>query len=405
MENTMKRISANRFMRAAIVLAGFGIACGQQPTSASKAASPSKATRHVSLIDPVLQMEAFSLQIPADWIFEGTMVPGPSCAPLQNGVYRAVSPDGITQTKMLPGVSWSWGRTRQPYDTTAQKSNDCLEWAKEAPAADFLKYMAGVLQVEYVRDEPVPAPEMAQFQEKMRNNNQSFAARTPPGQPALTSKGDRANAIVRYKVNNIPVEEVLSATVLCNDAPQALIPRGFGHVHTCTGIVIRSRTRQGGLEAMRPVFDAVAKSILLNQQWMQKWTATVEETGARARAGGREDEARLLRLNGQMTAAHDVQIAQQRDMQDVTRRGTDMAMKSANEAMNARSGIAHDWADYALDQQNRMDPNTGKITKDSNAYSYTWVNEFGERKQTNEINYNPNGLLKGNWTLQMNVRN
>jgi hypothetical protein len=52
-----------------------------------------------------------------------------------------------------------------------------------------------------------------------------------------------------------------------------------------------------------------------------------------------------------------------------------------------------------------MDPNTGKITTDSNAYSYTWVNEFGERKQTNEINYNPNGLLKGNWTLQTNVRN
>jgi len=37
--------------------------------------------------------------------------------------------------------------------------------------------------------------------------------------------------------------------------------------------------------------------------------------------------------------------------------------------------------------------------------AYTWVNEFGEHKQTNEINYNPNGILKGNWTLQVNVRN
>ncbi|MGA3017600.1 MAG: hypothetical protein ABSF62_10815 [Bryobacteraceae bacterium] len=396
----MKRISASPLIRAAIVLAGVGMACGQQP----KAASPSKATRQVSIIDPVLQMEAYSLQIPADWIFEATMVPGPSCAPLQNAVYRAVSPDGITQTKLLPGVSWSWGRTPQAF-APAQKSTDCLEWAKEAPAAEFLKYMIGVLQVEYVRDQPVPAPEMAQFQEKIRNNNQSFAARTPPGQPVFTSKGDRAAAIVRYKINSTPVEELLNATVLCNDSPQVLIPRGFGHIHTCTGIVIRSRARQGGLEAMRPVFEAVSKSAVLNQQWMQKWTATVEAAGARARAGGREDEARLLRLNAQMTAAHDVQIKQQQAMQDVTRRGTDIAMKGANDAMNARSGIAHDWADYALDQQKRMDPNTGKITTDSNAYSYTWVNEFGERKQTNEINYNPNGLLKGNWTLQTNVRN
>ena len=400
-------------MRAAIVLAGFGMACGQQPkaaspsqaTPASKAASPSKATRQVSLVDPVLQMEAFSLQIPADWIFEGTMVPGPSCAPVQNAVYRAVSPDGITQTKLLPGVSWSWGRTPQPYDTAAQKSNDCLDWAKEAPAADFLKYMIGVLQVDYVRDEPVPAPEMAQFQEKMRQQNQSFAARTPPGQPVFTSKGDRAAAIVRYKINSIPVEELLNATVLCNDSPQVLIPRGFGHIHTCTGVVTRSRARQGGLEAMKPVFEAISKSAVLNQQWAQKWTATVQAAGARARQIGVEDEKRLLRLNAQMTAAHDVQIKQQQAMQDVTRRGTDIAMKGATDAMNARSGIAHDWADFALDQQKRMDPNTGVVTTDSNAYSYTWVEASGQRMQTNDINYNPNGLLKGTWTLQTNVRN
>src|ERR1035438_9157988 len=55
----MTRISASLLMRAAIVLAGFGMACGQQPkaaspsqaTPASKAASPSKATRQVSLVD------------------------------------------------------------------------------------------------------------------------------------------------------------------------------------------------------------------------------------------------------------------------------------------------------------------------------------------------------------------
>jgi hypothetical protein len=41
-----------------------------------------------------------------------------------------------------------------------------------------------------------------------------------------------------------------------------------------------------------------------------------------------------------------------------------------------------------------MDPSTGKITTDSSAYSYTWGNEFGERQQTNDINYNPNGPLK-----------
>src|ERR1039458_8229292 len=103
-----KRIFGCRLIRAGIVLAGLGMASGQQPAPASKAASPSKATKQVSIIDPVLQMEAYSFQIPANWIFEGTMVPGPSCAPVQNAVYRAVSPDGFSQSKALPGVSWQW---------------------------------------------------------------------------------------------------------------------------------------------------------------------------------------------------------------------------------------------------------------------------------------------------------
>ena len=64
-----------------------------------------------------------------------------------------------------------------------------------------------------------------------------------------------------------------------------------------------------------------------------------------------------------------------------------------------------DWADYSLDQQKRLDPNTGLITKDSSAYSYTWVNDSDsrDRLQTNDVNENPNGNGTGNWTLQQNI--
>jgi hypothetical protein len=84
-------------------------------------------------------------------------------------------------------------------------------------------------------------------------------------------------------------------------------------------------------------------------------------------------------------------------------RGTDLSMKQAAASANANHQMAGDWADYSLDQQKRLDPNTGKITKDSSAYSYTWVNESGQRIQTNDINANPNGNGTGNWTQQLNV--
>jgi hypothetical protein len=85
-------------------------------------------------------------------------------------------------------------------------------------------------------------------------------------------------------------------------------------------------------------------------------------------------------------------------------RGTDMSRRRTAMSMNARSRVGDDWCDYSLDLQKRLDPNTGLITRDSSNYNYTWVNEPGDRLQTNNIDANPNGNGTGSWTLQENVR-
>jgi hypothetical protein len=85
-------------------------------------------------------------------------------------------------------------------------------------------------------------------------------------------------------------------------------------------------------------------------------------------------------------------------------RGTDMSRRRTAMSMNARSRLGDDWCDYSLDLQKRLDPNTGLITRDSSNYNHTWVNEPGDRLQTNNIDANPNGNGTGSWTLQENVR-
>ena len=74
---------------------------------------------------------------------------------------------------------------------------------------------------------------------------------------------------------------------------------------------------------------------------------------------------------------------------ETMQRGTDLSMKQAAASANANHRAADDWCDYSLDQQKRLDPNTGLITKDSSAYNYTWVNEFKLIGATNNINANP----------------
>ncbi len=70
----------------------------------------------------------------------------------------------------------------------------------------------------------------------------------------------------------------------------------------------------------------------------------------------------------------------------------------------AQSQFSSDMVDYALDRQTVTDPGTGQVSKVSNSYSHTWVDETGQHAfQTNNINADPNGILPGNWTKQQVV--
>ena len=192
-----------------------------------------------AIVDPVLQQTAWTLQVPAGWHADGTMMPGSACNGSTSPIFRATSPDGGTGSYLLPRADWTWGGNIQP-------GKDCLPWAEPVSAKEFLTYQVGVDKVQFVRAEPAPkAPVM-----------------TIPG---YTS--DAARYLVRYSVNGRPVDELLSATVTCHAAQMAAI----GTVHSCSAFVTRWFAPAGKVEGLVPMFTAM--HLNLNQQWMQAWTA------------------------------------------------------------------------------------------------------------------------------------
>src|ERR1700722_13698741 len=64
--------------------------------------NPNGATKVVTITDPILNMTAYSLTIPAKWNFDGAVIQGSSCIGLPFAVVRATSPDGLTGVKTLP---------------------------------------------------------------------------------------------------------------------------------------------------------------------------------------------------------------------------------------------------------------------------------------------------------------
>jgi hypothetical protein len=400
------------FIRTIIVLTVLGIAYGQKPGAfpPSSAFTPSAGpTRQVEIIDPVLQMKAYTLVIPAKWVFDGAVMQGSPCSIGASAIFRIMSPDGISEVKMLPRLDWAWNSL--PKGPAKPASPDCLPFDHEVPAAEVLKYMIGILGVTFVKD--LPAPGLAAMQENNRKGNEERAAKVPKGTPTLMMKSDVANARVTYNINNIPVEETLGVSTLCSDSPNHP-PAGMQvqHFYTCNAWVTRTRARQGQLDGMKGTFDAMSRSLVIDQEWNSKWQAVMSQKITDMYAAS--TKAILKRgddINRAMQARHSAfmqgQEMRQRQHEaflSTMQRGTDMAMNRSKEAANARSRMAGDWADYALDQQKRLDPKTGEISKDSAAYSYTWVDESGHHYQTNDVNDNPNGRQAGNWTLQQNIR-
>ena len=371
----------------------FGMLLTARPSVA--AAPPAGGTRNVSVIDPIFNMRAYSYTIPDGWLFDGAAIPGTSCGGGIVPVFRAIRPDGLVGIKGLPRMDWAW--SNNPTLAKKDEQPDCLAYKKTLAAQEFMQYMIGVLKVQFVKMEPVPW--LAQRQRETATQNR----------PGSQSTVDIAIATVNYKINKITIEEQIQVNVYCHS--NSLGASGQ-YQNSCNAGVLRRWAPQGKLEANQDTFKAILQSFNIDQEWQARYDQMmVQEIKDRAARDGAMLKGQMDAANRQMAAQYNqfnqsqqMRQKQHEDFLAVMQRGTDMSMNRTGEAMNARSRAADDWCDYSLDQQKRLDPNTGLITKDSSAYNYTWVNEQGDRVQTNNINANPNGNGTGNWTLQENVR-
>ena len=403
---TMKSKLVTGLVAGVIAIATMGAACGAKASSAGASAGAPSAlpsdsstrTKVVTINDPILNMTAFTLSIPANWIFQGAVIQGTGCVPGPFAVFRMSSPDGLTGLKILPRLDWVFSENPK---APPLADSGCMDFKKEMPASELLKYMVGVLQVEFVRDEPVPW--LADQKKKVAAQNT----------PKTTYTIDTDIATVRYHINKIEIQEQLRVVVSCESFHNGL---AFNGMHFCSAAVVREWTPQGKWSA--GTFTTIASTLAVDQDWSTKWQAVMnakigQQIDAQAEAGRRMIQGGFDASNARMAAqqsafnqAQDMRQRQHEQFLDTMQRGTDLSMKQAAASANANHRAAGDWADYSLDQQKRLDPNTGLITKDSSAYSYTWVNDSDprDRTQTNDVNENPNGNGTGNWTLQQNIR-
>ena len=347
--------------------------------------------QHAVVRDPALNMDAFTVAYPAKWHYQGTFVNGSDCFIAPMVVARYFSPDGLAEVEDMPRLDWRWGQV----PGLRNGSNGCMSYSTALPAKDLLKSMAGILKVEYVGEAPLPPDLTAKFEKSMSDLN--AAGMRNGGLPDHTT-GTIGGAFVRYRNGSFVMKGELTTAVQCGHTQSRVMQKVYDY-HTCWANLRYVHAPENQFAAADQASNEIKVAAI--DAWFkayvqQRAAQNQQIIGAMQRASAAQQQ--------QFDQTQAIQQHQHDEFLATMQRGTDMSMQQAAQIANTNHTIASDWTDYSLDRQTVRDPGTGQVSKVSSTYNYTWVDGSGKvAYQTTDPNADPNGSLKGTWTLQQKV--
>ena len=347
----------------------------------------------VSITDPAYGMKAFNVTIPAGWKFDGTVLPGPECSRIPMPIFRAYSPDGLTEMRLMPAFNWTFHPSMRGFRPVA----GCMNFNGPMSAADFLKHYEEMVASSGMHVVgPIAAGDAYEQRVARVAGNMSRIS------PNIRGSADAAAVRVETRNGSFVIEQRLRVYVECRITTSGPDINGGG----CSAHVDVERAPQGKLDALCALVDAHDLVRTPNEDaYAQRVKQALAERA-------RNDQIELTRQEHASSAMlrkqfEDFQATAQRNHEQFMAQQESSFRSSMNGAinsMNARSTAASDWVDYSLDQQTVT--GEGGTVKVSNAYSHTWSSTVGNQTtwyQTNNTNADPNGVLPGNWTENTKV--
>ena len=312
------------------------------------------------------------------------MLPGPECSEISFPVFRAYSPDGLTEIRLMPTFYWTF----HP-GTHNSHPNGCLDFGHTLTAAEFLNHyeeMVATSGMHVIGPMPI-APSYQGRVERVGQNMNRIA-------PYIHGSADAAAVRVETHNGSFVIEQRLRVFVECRVSDRTGPMAGGG----CSAHVDVLRAPMGKLDALIALVDA---HDLVRTPNEDAWLQRVLQTNAQ------RNRERMAELTRQEQAGNAMLKKQSDDFMATSQRNHEAFMaqqessfhssqNNAISAMNARTTAASDWVDYSLDQQTVT--GSGGTVKVSSSYSHTWSNGQNQWYQTNNPSANPNGALYGNWT-------
>jgi hypothetical protein len=367
--------------------------------SAAKASSPAgvasasylrmkqaQVIAHIS--DPSLggkaDLPALDMLIPSTWDLKGSVG-----ANSKEGCFsdfyavswEATSSDGSLSFAGAPNSSWQYAddpaalrKLTDPNRRALGAQGKPCPVSKPMKAEDYFRqqiltaFPAGntVVSVE-------PFPELNQIARKQLG--------LPPDESG-NGAGARTEAIrarVKFQKDGKDFEEWVTLVVVTR-----IFQQGRGAFYDCHAIdVMALQAPLGQLDGNDKLFKVMISSIRPEPKWQSYSNGYI---------------AKLYQIEAQKEASIDSMVAAfQKHVADTINGVTANAMRGANNSA------------FAFDQNIRgvqtfRDPTTGNTMELSNQFDHAWLNGSNEYVMSDDPNFNPNGVLTGNWNQLQPVR-
>ena len=397
----MASLRLSPFSLSATLLLSLGLGACHSGSSAAGGGSVGglfSSTRQVQIMDPALNMVAYTLTIPSDWNFQGAVMTNPSCGAEPEVVaYRVWSDDLQYGVQRMPEVAWDTKEDPRAFVPSTCKQMDAMSAA--AYAGTVVPTIRPNSTVESIGTAP-EAAQLASAMQQMQQNLSASAARYHLPQGHVSS--DAARLRVSYNLGTAPEEEFLDVmqevaenpTSIIVSRPGQVLRTGSVMVKTTTAWIVAERAPKGKLDSSEKQLEAIRTSLTVNTAWDQKRAQMIQQAGAVMIA----QSWKTFNANYRANAANFAAMHARGEAFIANMQAQGAARNAQFEQYEAgRTAATQDKVDQILDQQYYVNPASGQTSTISTAYTNNW-SSGGTTIQTNLQGYDPNGTVPGNWT-------
>lgn len=352
--------------------------------------------KQVQIFDPVFNMVAYTMSIPASWNFEGTVLRGPGC---QTGmiqpVFRAYSSDMQYGIQQIPTSNFFWSDDK----SATPKGPDC-KILQPMSAEDYGRLILVSVRPGSVVDSVETSPSQANFQANLEKSNQMLAqqAASVGNRNPVKISGQAELLHIHYDLNGHAEQEDITVSISIGDEPTSVIVSRPGqvlqtaikHVMASSPYVSGVRAPQGQLASHQAAFTAIGSTFKANPDFNAKYAAFMQDQTNRNIAASWAVTNSILAKGAAEGAQRSANA--QAFIANMQKQG-DARNANFNAQMAAKDAHTKDVTDYLLDQQLYVNPTTGQTQTQSNQYNHTYSNGTAT-VQTNSATPPPTG----NWT-------